>query len=373
MDSNDLLIFKRRKLPSDRERKGINGGAGRPQGLSPLAAIEKKAGSIELTASNKLPIQTPSQAPKREEKFTEKGVKSAAPPSSVIKGYYSGQAASEAESAGYPEEGEEEEARQQAQPEAQAPRPTWHMQKEQILQIGRDEAPIQPPEEEIIPDREKRKKSTKAEKLNIAAAKGRACFTHPWRPAYAACERCKRTFCYADLVSFNNAYYCIEDIDGMHKEAKSTLTPYNIFVYMAAFLLIANSLILAYYIQSQIRYLISEVFKVGAYHFIYNMNYTYALSLVNIILVVLGIASGILVINKPEKGYYASSFVIAFSVLIFTYEYANTNAYYLFIVTGISFVSLVVLAVGKMNYLGSRALKEQIEPKTFDWPTVEAY
>src|SRR5271155_5124433 len=53
-------------------------------------------------------------------------------------------------------------------------------------------------------------------KLSTEKAKGKKCFWHPYRDAYAICSFCNRAFCFEDLTKLNDSYYCLEDIDSVN-------------------------------------------------------------------------------------------------------------------------------------------------------------
>ncbi len=208
-------------------------------------------------------------------------------------------------------------------------------------------------------------KLTKNEKADIAAAKGLACVNHPWRPAYAVCEICKRPFCYADTISYNGSIYCLEDID---KAGNKAILPgrLNLFAYLSAILFLSNSGILAYYLYPQYGYILgtlrniaSAVQALSIGGILAAINPTYTILFLNFLMAVLSVIASLMMLTRSQKSYAASSIIITMMLLAFSYEYINSNIGYTFIVGAISFMNVIVMSLSRMSAAGYRIEEEK--------------
>jgi len=225
---------------------------------------------------------------------------------------------------------------------------------------------------EIAGVQKPKKRLTKTEKESMDSAKDLMCVNHPWRPAYAICDYCKRPFCYADLVEYNGKFYCLEDIDKVTKNFEvSAEAEMNPFIIASGAAFIVNALILAYFVYPQVAYFSEQAAKIGLANFIYTINYSYMLSVLNLIAVLLGIAAGALLFLKLSKNIY-SIFMGVAMLIISSYIYLISNALYLLAVTIIAAVAVGMLAYGRIP-ASAGATEEELKPTEIEWPRLETF
>ncbi|MFP3278446.1 MAG: hypothetical protein RXO43_02700 [Candidatus Micrarchaeota archaeon] len=215
------------------------------------------------------------------------------------------------------------------------------------------------------------KKYTKVERESIEAAKGMVCVNHPWRPAYAICNYCKRPFCYADLVEYNGAFYCLEDIDKVAGQAPNLKEiRFNSFVAVSSFFLLVNAAIMGYFIYPQAKFLVNYIGSVGFVGFLNTLTYSYGLSFINLLVVIFSALAGLMLFGKSNRWFYLSWAINAFILIIVSYEYLTMNSAYLLAVSLIAF-----LTIGTLSY--SRLSKSTEEIATtqeqINWPRVETF
>jgi len=215
------------------------------------------------------------------------------------------------------------------------------------------------------------KKYTKVERESLEAAKGMVCVNHPWRPAYAICNYCKRPFCYADLVEYNGAFYCLEDIDKVAGQAPDLKEiSFNSFVAVSSFFLLANAAIMGYFVYPQAKFLVKYIGSVGFVGFLNSLTYSYGLSFINLLVVIFSALAGLMLFGKSNRWFYLSWAINAFILIIVSYEYLTINSSYLLAVSLIAF-----LTIGALSY--SRLSKSTEEIATvheqINWPRVETF
>lgn len=223
--------------------------------------------------------------------------------------------------------------------------------------------------EEIIPSATKRQ--TKREKLSRQAARGLYCSWHPWRPAYAICDYCHRPFCFEDLVEYGRAYYCLEDIDRVVNYSQETYLRYNKLSFVSSTLFLVIFAIFAYYANGQIFYLANLINSVGIKSFFTNLNYSYAVSLVEMLLIALSLITGLMLFIQARAGFGIGLLAGFGTVAVFSYEYLNTSALYLALISSVGFGALLTLAYSRVSY---EPIEEtpysSINAQAVNWPNV---
>ena len=262
-------------------------------------------------------------------------------------------------------------ARLNIRPNAQ-PAPEQHIITQQTTPVSTYVPSDSEPEEDQA-DVKRSRKFTKLEKKNIDAAKGYNCTIHPWRKAYATCELCKRQFCYADLIDYMGAPYCIEDINEVSREHGGEINYWNFFTYLASAFILCNATLLFYYIYPQTNFLVAYLTSAGVIKFIMNTNFSYAMASFNTVLSLLGFVSGFGLIFKLRHSFAVSSVVAAITLLVLSYGYLNTNTQYLLISAVLSFVSISLIAMGRMAATGASYLESSKSPADLDWPRLESF
>jgi hypothetical protein len=215
------------------------------------------------------------------------------------------------------------------------------------------------------------KKSSKIEKESIELAKGLVCVNHPWRPAYAICNYCKRPFCYADLVEYNGAFYCLEDIDKVAGKEEYKSEKLNSFTIMSSTFFLANSVLLAYFVYPQTTFILNYIQKVGFSSFLSALTYSYSISFINTLLIAFGVIGGLLVFGRKSRWFYISWSIAAGILLIVSYEYLTTNFYYLLAISVIAFINIGTLAYSRMSVATEKATEESIQE--MKWARAETF
>jgi len=263
---------------------------------------------------------------------------------------------------------------QAAAPEGKTQKKQYGEEEKRIVEefINRQKMEEAESEAEITSMQKPKKRLTKTEKDSMESAKGLMCVNHPWRPAYAICDYCKRPFCYADLVEYNNKFYCLEDIDKVTKNPGGAgEAEMNPFILAAGAIFIANAIILAYFVYPQIAYFTDQMTKIGLANFISTINYSYMLSLLNLIAVILGLSAGVVLFVKLDKNIY-SIFMGVVMLIISSYIYLISNALYLLAVTVIAFIAIGSLAYGRIPS-GISTEEKELRPTDIEWPRLESF
>ena len=156
------------------------------------------------------------------------------------------------------------------------------------------------------------------------------------------------------------------------KAAEEKAEAINVFGLLTGVLFIANGIIFGYFTYPQAIFLASNVAAIGLPSFIATLNYNYAISLVNVTLILLTLIGGLVMVMKPKMGHLIGGFVNSAVILAVTFEYLNSSTNYLLVVNGIAFLSIVMLVYARMSSVA--ALEEEEEnPEQFSWPRVEAF
>ncbi len=220
-----------------------------------------------------------------------------------------------------------------------------------------------------------KRNKTRSGKEEIDAAKGLTCINHPWRPAYAVCDYCERAFCYADLISHDGKFYCLEDIDNVSKsESKKLKQPVNAFSTWAGAVFILNALLITYFVFPQLGYLAQYISQNG---FLALLNGTgnYISIFLDVLLVWFSFASGALLLLRSSSAYLAGTFTGATTLLLVSFEWLNTSVTFLLVITLISFVSIVVLAFSRMSSatVEKTVIENAQQTGEINWPRIETF
>jgi hypothetical protein len=215
------------------------------------------------------------------------------------------------------------------------------------------------------------KKFTKLEKESIEMAKGMVCVNHPWRPAYAICNYCKRPFCFADLIEYNGAFYCLEDIDKVAgSAAKAMETSFNSFLSVSSLFLFVTSALMGYFVYPQAKFLLNYIESVGFAEFLNHLTYSYGLSFTNLIIAILGIFAGAMLLTKKSRWFYLSWAVDSFILVIASYEYLAVGSPYLLAISILSFITMGTLAYSRISKVAEEVVGTSEE---INWPRVETF
>lgn len=238
-------------------------------------------------------------------------------------------------------------------PVAQAPQPTPEFAEEAL------EAQLGPPAP-VTPQIKRRSLSAKESRR---IAEHLTCELHPWRKAYAICDYCKRAFCYEDIVEYGGKYYDLDDIDKIPQtERISTgVTRYNNLSLVSSVFFMAIFLLFMYFTYSSLIMFANQAVSVGVLNFFQSISTPVELYFGEFALSLLSIAAAVLILLNTKSSYRVSVAISILTVLIFSYQYLNTQTIYYAAIAGVSFAALVILSYSRVSYEPALAEKTGAE------------
>lgn len=220
------------------------------------------------------------------------------------------------------------------------------------------------------------KKVTRSGRENIKAAAGHTCVYHPWRPAYAACAYCHRTFCYADIIKHSGNFYCLEDISQVSSKetVQKVRSGNNGVAEVAGFIFLVNMAIMAYYDYPSIIPLFNALQATNIPYFIISLTPAsqYFFPIVDTLALVLLFTGALGIFGGGRRGYYWAVISTIAVLVIAGYGYIYSNLSFLFFVSGISILNLGVLAYSRLSSV-VRVAEEETLPSDIAWPMTESF
>lgn len=204
------------------------------------------------------------------------------------------------------------------------------------------------------------------------------CTNHPWRKAYAICDKCKLPYCYVDTIEFNKRFYCLQDIDFAAKQQekiKETVGP-NSFSIVASALFLANSILLVYFTYQQTLFLISSASSQGisgAISFFLSLNPQYYVPLANTLIIIFGAVSAIAILSKSIPAFGFSFFFAFISLSAIAYEYLNSSVTYLLMSSIILLLTISFTTYSRMSAIGQRSEENYNVLSEVEWPKPEVF
>lgn len=156
------------------------------------------------------------------------------------------------------------------------------------------------------------------------------------------------------------------------RSAMERATP-NAFARISGALFLLDALVFGYFIFPQSVFVISYIARTGFSSFLLNWSYGYGTSLVNLILTLLSAVSGALMLSNLKRSHMLSGATGSILLLAVSFEYLNSNATYLLLVSVITFISVVSLAYARMSAVGAIEREEEEIPKEISWPRIETF
>ncbi len=253
--------------------------------------------------------------------------------------------------------------------------------REQPIQAQREPVPAPEParpaaatqaREEAAPSAVKGAKEVPSvqQTVDISSMK---CTTHPWRPAYALCDYCKRPFCYADLVKYGQGYYCLEDIDNISAGTSAPSYGNTSFSHIAGIVLIAGALVLAFFIYPTLVFFVGTIASNGISYLVTTFLSTYPYQAVNLSIMFFNIVFGLLLLSKPRLGFYPGLVVGVLSLIALSYQYFNTGTDYFLLVTAVELAGLAALMYSRMSASAMEVTEQEIQPNDINWPRPEVF
>ncbi len=205
------------------------------------------------------------------------------------------------------------------------------------------------------------------------------CINHPWRHAYAICDRCKLPYCYVDLIAFKKRFYCLQDIDFAARQkietAEGTFSPNN-FSIIASGMFLANSILLIYSTYHQMEFLFSSTFSAGLsgmLQFFLNLNPQYYLPFANTLIIIFGFVSATAILRKSPAS-FGFGFIFAFiSLLIVAYEYLNSSVTYLLVSSLLMLITISFATFSRMSSESQLAEESYNMVPSVEWPKPEVF
>lgn len=152
----------------------------------------------------------------------------------------------------------------------------------------------------------------------------------------------------------------------------------NALSYLAGTLFLISAGVFMYLTLPQAIYLLNYISTTGAVaflsSFLISLNYDYATTLMNMALVALSAACGLLMFARPDKAHRLSGLVSGLVILLVTFEYlSGGEASDLLVVVVLAFFEIGILAYVSMTASSRAAEAEEIKAEEMLWPRVETF
>jgi hypothetical protein len=145
----------------------------------------------------------------------------------------------------------------------------------------------------------------------------------------------------------------------------------NFFSIFAGLLFIGNAILFGYFIYPQSLFIINYIGKTGIATFMLSWNYEYDISFINLLFMIFTAISGLLMIAKVRQSHFISGIIGASMILAVTFEYLNSGAAYLLMVSVSSFICIGALAYSRMSAVTQNERDEM--PQNVVWPRIETF
>ncbi len=210
-----------------------------------------------------------------------------------------------------------------------------------------------------------------------AEVKDLYCTNHPWRKAYAICDKCKLPYCYVDIIEYKKKTYCLQDIDfaakQQEKEVEEVVT--NNFSMVASALFLANSVLLLYFTYQQASFMFTSAAGQGlsgAAAFFLNLNPQYYVPLANTLIIVFGFVSAVAILRRSISSFGFSFFYAFITLFIIAYEYLNSNVTYLLMSSIILLLTISFTTYSRMSSTTPAESNYNTLPSV-EWPKPESF
>lgn len=204
------------------------------------------------------------------------------------------------------------------------------------------------------------------------------CTNHPWRQAYAICDKCGLPYCYVDMIGYNNKMYCLQDIDFATKQhgLEHEETRINSFAVLASMLFLVNSMLLLYFTYPQAIFLLSNAANkgiTGAISFFLNFNPQYFAPFANTLIIIFGFISAITILRKSVVSFGVSFFIAFISLFIVSYEYLNSSVTYLLLSSLVLLIAISLTMYSRMSAIGQHSEENYNVLPSVEWPKPESF
>lgn len=269
-----------------------------------------------------------------------------------------------------PTKAEQEEAPAEISKSIQQQMQSSSMQSMEDKQIPVE--PAKPKQQTNLEKQQKKMRVTKTEAESIKAAKGKYCVSHPWRPAYAVCNECNLSFCYADLTKYDGNFYCLDDIDVAIRKGAKIVPATRIVAIISILSFIATVSILLILFYSQFQYILNIINQEGIFNFAANISPQYYLPLVDILAVFINALAILMMVFRFDSSININFLIGGVTLMFISYEYLVSGDPGLLIPTVTAIISMASLTFGRMSSV--KVIKEEdVVISDFDWPRPEVF
>jgi chemotaxis protein histidine kinase CheA len=149
----------------------------------------------------------------------------------------------------------------------------------------------------------------------------------------------------------------------------------NIFSSIAGLMFMADAIILGYFTAPQSTFVLNYVVQNGLGALALRSGYEYGIAFVNIIFALLLIISGISLIVRAKLSHLVSGATGSIIMLSASFEYLNSNAVYLLLVSVLTFASTAALAYARMSAVVEAEQEQEVvqTPQEINWPRIETF
>lgn len=147
------------------------------------------------------------------------------------------------------------------------------------------------------------------------------------------------------------------------------------FSTLSGLLFVADAVVFGYFIFPQSVFLLGYIMTGGLHTFLLNWSYEYGTAFVNLILDLLLAISGISMLANAKLSHLVTGAAGSIILLAITFEYLNSSAIYLLVVSVIAFLGIASLAYARMSAVITIEQEEEklTMPQEVGWPRLETF
>lgn len=149
----------------------------------------------------------------------------------------------------------------------------------------------------------------------------------------------------------------------------------NVFSIIAGLMFMADAIVLGYFVAPQSTFVLNYIAQNGLGALALRSGYEYGIAFVNIIFSLLLIISGVSLIAHAKLSHLVSGATGSIIMLSASFEYLNSNAVYLLLISVLTFVSTATLAYARMSAVVEVEQEQEVvqTPQEINWPRIETF
>ncbi|MDE1855208.1 MAG: hypothetical protein KGH57_02730 [Candidatus Micrarchaeota archaeon] len=153
-----------------------------------------------------------------------------------------------------------------------------------------------------------------------------------------------------------------------------TKTMRNAFSTITGMIFVVDAIVFGYFVYPQAAFVLGYIAQNGIGSF-GTWNYELGTSLINIILILLSVISGALMLANVSKGHLVTGATGSIILLAVSFEYLNSSAFYLLIVSVLTFAGVASLAYARMSAISVMEEETEALPaqQEISWPRIETF